>query len=57
MTSSRYHTGLLKLVADATSNKQIGQEPRIIQATAKSHLSHIFGKLGSMTGPLPSLSR
>ena len=36
---------LLKLVAGGTSNKEIGQQLHISEATVKSHLSHIFGKL------------
>ena len=37
---------VLKLVAGGTSNKEIGQQLHISEATVKSHLSHIFGKLG-----------
>ena len=37
---------VLKLVAGGTSNKEIGQQLHISEATVKPHLSHIFGKLG-----------
>ena len=37
---------VLKLVSGGTSNKEIGQQLHISEATVKSHLSHIFGKLG-----------
>ncbi len=37
---------VLKLVAGGTSNKEIGGQLHISEATVKSHLSHIFGKLG-----------
>ncbi len=37
---------VLKLVAGGTSNKEIGEKLHISEATVKSHLSHIFGKLG-----------
>lgn len=36
---------VLRLVAGGTSNKEIGQELHISEATVKSPLSHIFGKL------------
>jgi len=36
-----YRSGL----GDGTSNKEIGQELHISEATVKSHLGHIFGKL------------
>ena len=37
---------VLDLVAGGTSNKEIGNRLHISDSTVKSHLSHIFGKLG-----------
>lgn len=37
---------VLKLVAGGISNKEVGGQLHISEATVKSHLSHIFGKLG-----------
>ena len=45
-TLSGREVEVLKLVAGGTSNKEIGQQLHISEATVKSHLSHIFGKLG-----------
>lgn len=37
---------VLKLVADGASNRQIGQDLMLSEATVKSHLVHIYDKLG-----------
>jgi ATP/maltotriose-dependent transcriptional regulator MalT len=37
---------VLQLVAEGASNKDIASRLHISQATVKSHLIHIFGKLG-----------
>jgi DNA-binding NarL/FixJ family response regulator len=37
---------VLQLVAEGASNKEIASSLHISQATVKSHLIHIFGKLG-----------
>ena len=37
---------VLSLVAGGASNKEIGRQLHISEATVKSHLIHIFGKLG-----------
>jgi ATP/maltotriose-dependent transcriptional regulator MalT len=37
---------VLQLVAEGHSNKEIGDRLHISQATVKSHLIHIFDKLG-----------
>jgi ATP/maltotriose-dependent transcriptional regulator MalT len=37
---------VLQLVAEGDSNKEIASRLHISQATVKSHLIHIFGKLG-----------
>jgi DNA-binding NarL/FixJ family response regulator len=37
---------VLKLVAEGESNSEIAQQLHISQATVKSHLVNIFGKLG-----------
>jgi DNA-binding NarL/FixJ family response regulator len=37
---------VLSLVARGASNKEIGRQLHISEATVKSHLIHIFGKLG-----------
>jgi ATP/maltotriose-dependent transcriptional regulator MalT len=37
---------VLGLVADGASNSEIAARLHISQATVKSHLIHIFGKLG-----------
>jgi ATP/maltotriose-dependent transcriptional regulator MalT len=37
---------VLTLVARGTSNKIIGKDLRISEATVKTHLLHIFAKLG-----------
>ena len=36
---------VLKLVASGTNNKDIGRQLHISEATVKTHLNHIFGKL------------
>jgi ATP/maltotriose-dependent transcriptional regulator MalT len=38
--------GVLTLVARGVSNKIIGKDLRISEATVKTHLLHIFAKLG-----------
>ncbi|TDE99027.1 response regulator transcription factor [Occultella glacieicola] len=43
---SRRETQVLTLVADGRSNQQIARELFISEATVKSHLVHIFTKLG-----------
>jgi DNA-binding NarL/FixJ family response regulator len=45
-TLSAREIEVLKLVAQGASNRMIAQELHISQATVKSHLIHIFGKLG-----------
>jgi DNA-binding NarL/FixJ family response regulator len=45
-TLSAREIEVLKLVAQGASNRTIAQELHISQATVKSHLIHIFGKLG-----------
>jgi ATP/maltotriose-dependent transcriptional regulator MalT len=37
---------VLQLVAEGASNRDIASRLHISQATVKSHLIHIFGKLG-----------
>jgi ATP/maltotriose-dependent transcriptional regulator MalT len=37
---------VLTLVARGASNKEIGKQLWISDATVKTHLTHIFGKLG-----------
>jgi ATP/maltotriose-dependent transcriptional regulator MalT len=37
---------VLQLVAEGSSNSEIAKRLHISQATVKSHLIHIFGKLG-----------
>ena len=37
---------VLSLVADGLSNREIGERLFLSQATVKSHLVHVFGKLG-----------
>jgi DNA-binding NarL/FixJ family response regulator len=37
---------ILAHVARGRSNKEIGAAPHISEATVKTHLVHIFGKLG-----------
>ncbi len=37
---------ILKLLADGLSNKQIARRLRVSEATVKSHLSHVYVKLG-----------
>ena len=37
---------VLQLVAEGASNSEIAQQLHISQATVKSHLVNIFGKLG-----------
>lgn len=43
---SRRETEVLQLVADGLSNQQISRELFLSQATVKTHLVHIYGKLG-----------
>ncbi|MQA00017.1 MAG: response regulator [Dehalococcoidia bacterium] len=38
---------VLELVAQGLSNRDIGSELHVSQATVKAHLTHIFGKLGT----------
>lgn len=38
---------VLELVARGTSNREIARELFISEATVKTHLTHIFGKLGA----------
>ncbi|MGH3070148.1 MAG: response regulator [Streptosporangiaceae bacterium] len=42
---SRRETEILQLVADGLSNQQISSQLYLSQATVKSHLVHIYGKL------------
>ena len=37
---------MLQLVADGSSNREIGQQLMLSEATVKSHLVHIYDKLG-----------
>ena len=37
---------MLDLVAEGLTNQQIGQRLVLSQPTVKSHLAHIYGKLG-----------
>jgi DNA-binding NarL/FixJ family response regulator len=37
---------VLSLVAQGSSNKEVARQLHISEATVKSHLTHIFGKLG-----------
>ncbi|NLU85088.1 response regulator transcription factor [Rhodococcus sp. HNM0569] len=39
-------TEVLRLVADGRSNREIGKELFLSETTVKSHLVHIYGKLG-----------
>ena len=43
---SRRETEVLELVADGLSNQRISKRLFLSQATVKSHLVHIYGKLG-----------
>ncbi|GAB2662068.1 response regulator transcription factor [Saccharopolyspora gloriosae] len=43
---SRRETEVLELVADGLSNQRISKQLFLSQATVKSHLVHIYGKLG-----------
>ncbi|MFI9052250.1 response regulator [Streptomyces sp. NPDC053427] len=45
-TLSRRETEVLQLVADGLSNAQISKQLFLSQATVKSHLVHIYAKLG-----------
>lgn len=45
-TLSAREIEVLSLVARGASNKEIGRQLHISEATVKSHLIHIFGKLG-----------
>jgi DNA-binding NarL/FixJ family response regulator len=45
-TLSRRETEVLELVADGLSNQQISKALFLSQATVKSHLVHIYAKLG-----------
>jgi two-component system NarL family response regulator len=46
----------LKLVADGKANKEIATALDIIQRTVKTHLAHLFEKLGATSGRKPSKS-
>ncbi|MER7417063.1 response regulator transcription factor [Micromonospora peucetia] len=43
---SRRETEVLQLVADGLSNQQISLRLHLSQATVKTHLVHVYGKLG-----------
>lgn len=43
--------GVLRLLAEGRSAAQIGQELSISATTVKSHLQHVYDKLGVATGP------
>ncbi|MGW4501090.1 response regulator [Micromonospora sp. NPDC004336] len=43
---SRRETEVLQLVADGLSNQQISRRLHLSQATVKTHLVHVYGKLG-----------
>ncbi|MFC4945445.1 response regulator [Pseudonocardia sp. GCM10023141] len=43
---SRRETEVLELVADGLSNQQISKRLHLSQATVKSHLVHVYSKLG-----------
>ncbi|MER7335236.1 MULTISPECIES: response regulator transcription factor [unclassified Micromonospora] len=43
---SRRETEVLQLVADGLSNQQISSRLHVSQATVKTHLVHVYGKLG-----------
>ena len=45
-TLSGREVQVLTLVADGASNKEIGRKLHVSEATVKSHLLHIFAKLG-----------
>ena len=45
-TLSGREVQVLELVADGASNKEIGKQLHVSEATVKSHLLHIFDKLG-----------
>lgn len=45
-TLSRRETEVLQLVADGLSNAAISKQLFLSQATVKSHLVHIYSKLG-----------
>jgi DNA-binding NarL/FixJ family response regulator len=45
-TLSGREVQVLALVADGASNKEIGKQLHVSEATVKSHLLHIFAKLG-----------
>lgn len=45
-TLSGREVQVLTLVADGASNKEIGKQLHVSEATVKSHLLHIFDKLG-----------
>ena len=45
-TLSGREVQVLALVADGASNKEIGKQLHVSEATVKSHLLHIFDKLG-----------
>lgn len=44
---------VLQLVAKGASNKEIGKELHISTATVKTHLIHIYNKLGWTIAPRP----
>ena len=45
---------LLGLLTQGLSNRELGQQLFISDATVKTHLAHIYAKLGVETAPQPS---
>lgn len=43
---TRRETEVLTLVAEGLSNQRIGEQLHLTQATVKSHLAHVYAKLG-----------